>query len=112
MIFVLAVLTGMGVGSGGLYILYHTLIKDTPQAIAQGLNFAFFITASLGALAVNLKNGKISFYHTFILLPFGIFGAVVGAKLAVQIDRYVLSIIFGVMLIFVGFAGLVKILKK
>ena len=38
-----ALLAGMGVGGGGLLVLYLVFIKDMGQTMAQGLNLVFFI---------------------------------------------------------------------
>ena len=108
MTFLISVLTGLGVGSGGLYILYLTLIKNIPQAEAQGMNLAFFITAALTATVVNIIKKRISFPILAILLPFGIAGAAAGCYLASAISSKALSIAFGVLLITVGVTGAVK----
>ena len=44
--FVFAALAGMGIGSGGLLVLYLTLIRGTPQLSAQGFNLLFFLFSS------------------------------------------------------------------
>ena len=36
--FSIAVLSGMGIGSGGLFVIYLTLVSSTPQLAAQGLD--------------------------------------------------------------------------
>ena len=39
-----AIIASMGLGGGGVYIMYLTLVKNTPQINAQGLNLLFFIS--------------------------------------------------------------------
>ena len=112
MTFIIAVLTGLGVGSGGLYILWLTFIKNIPQAEAQGMNLAFFITAALAAATVNILKKRISFSSLFLILPCGIIGAAAGCKLASITDTKTLSVMFGAFLAAVGIAGLVKMRKK
>ena len=46
--FAAATLTGLGVGSGGLYLLWLTLFTDTPQTEAQGRNLIFCILVCQG----------------------------------------------------------------
>ena len=41
--FLTALLAGMGVGSGGLFVVFLTVFLDYPQLAAQGLNLYFFI---------------------------------------------------------------------
>ena len=112
MTFLISILTGLGVGSGGLYILYLTLIKNIPQAEAQGMNLAFFITATLSAAVVNIIKKRISFPILATVIPFGIVGAIAGCHLASAISSKALSVAFGALLITVGVAGAVKKGKK
>lgn len=112
MTFIISVLTGLGVGSGGLYILYLTLIKDVPQAEAQGMNLAFFITASLAAALVNIIKKRVSLSSLAIILPFGIIGAIAGCHIANDLDTRILSILFGILLTAVGVTGFVKMIRK
>ena len=112
MTFLIALLTGLGVGSGGLYILYLTFIKGISQAAAQGMNLAFFITATLAAAVVNIIKKRISFVSLLWVLPFGIIGALLGSHIASVIETKVLSIMFGVLLALVGIVGFIKLVKK
>ena len=112
MTFIIAVLTGLGVGSGGLYILWLTLIKNIPQAEAQGINLAFFITAALAAATVNIIKKRISFPILLYLLLCGIPGAIVGCKIASAVDTKILSVAFGIFLAAIGIAGFVRTIKK
>lgn len=112
MTFITALLTGLGVGSGGLYILYLTLIKNVPQAEAQGINLVFFITATLAAAVVNLINKRISFTSLLIVVPFGIVGAIAGCYTASVIDTKLLSVLFGVLIATAGVTGFLKLMKK
>ena len=41
--FLLAALSGMGVGGGGLFVIYLSLFTNTPQLTAQGMNLLFFL---------------------------------------------------------------------
>ena len=41
-----ATLSGMGLGSGGLMVIYLTLIRHVSQLPAQGFNLLFFLFAS------------------------------------------------------------------
>ncbi len=110
--FILALLTGLGVGSGGLYILYLTLFRDLPQAEAQGLNLIFFITASLAALTVNLIKKRIPFLPVLILFLSGSVGAVFGSLLADRINGRLLSVLFGALLALVGVFGFFALRRK
>ena len=40
--FLIATLSGLGIGSGGLLVIYLTLLDGMPQLRAQGVNLVFF----------------------------------------------------------------------
>ena len=52
-------LMGMGIGGGGLYIVYLTLLEGVPSHIARGTNLIFFAFAGISALAIHLKKRTI-----------------------------------------------------
>ena len=106
MSFIIAVLTGLGVGSGGLYILYLTLLRDMPQGEAQGLNLIFFIAASVAAAVINIIKKRVSFTAVLLFSVTGVLGTLLGAKLASVLDAKTLSIVFGVLLVMAGVAGI------
>ncbi len=110
--FILALLTGLGVGSGGLYILYLTLLRGVGQSEAQGLNLIFFITASLAAAFVNTAKKRILWTPVLLLFFSGVLGSFFGSLLAHRINEKVLSVMFGSMLVFIGGVGLIKKSKK
>ena len=42
-----SVLSGLGIGGGGLLVIYLAFFTDTPQITAQGINLLFFIFSSI-----------------------------------------------------------------
>ena len=54
-----AVLSGLGVGSGGLLVIYLTLIEGYEQIGAQGVNLLFFLFSSGSAMLYHLVHRKI-----------------------------------------------------
>ena len=57
--FIVAVLSGMGVGSGGLFVIWLTMTTDFPQLTSQGLNLLFFLFASGASMLVHLTKRTI-----------------------------------------------------
>ncbi len=114
--FIIAVLSGMGLGGGGLLVIYLTLFENTEQIIAQGANLAFFIIAATASTVINTKNKSIRWKTTLIMSAAGIFGAILGTYLAGATDPEILRKIFGGMLIFGGvsslFSSFVKLKQK
>ncbi len=105
--FLIAVLSGLGVGSGGLLVIYLTLVEKVPQLTAQGTNLIFFILASLSSLIFNLSKRRIPFGAVAIMAVLGICGSLVGTRLATLFSPEILKKIFGFMLVGSGIYSLV-----
>lgn len=110
--FLAAALSGLGVGSGGLLVIYLTLIAGLDQRIAQGINLLFFLFSGGAALAVHATHRKL--YPTAILLltVFGIGGSFLGSALAGILPPMLLRRCFGAMLVFSGILTLKRAQKK
>ncbi len=100
--FLAAALSGMGIGGGGIYILYLTLILNMQSAQARGINLAFFIVAALSSLAIHLKKRKICIPLVLITALGGITGALLGAHLSHIMNETLLQKAFGGFLVFCG----------
>ena len=55
----IAALSGMGVGGGGLLVIWLVLIMDMPSRTAQGINLVFFVISALAALPVHLRRRRL-----------------------------------------------------
>lgn len=76
-----ALLSGMGVGSGGFYLLYLTGVLGLSQYTAQGANLVFFTLATLSSTLLSLSGGRLSLSRLFPLLAVGTVGTLIGAAL-------------------------------
>ncbi len=109
---IIAILSGMGVGGGGLLVIYLTLFEETEQIVAQGVNLCFFIAVALASTIYNLKKKRIVWKITLILSASGVIFSLLGAWLAGVIDSSILRKIFGGMLVFGGGASLISSFGK
>ena len=100
--FLLAALSGMGVGGGGLFVIYLSLFTDTPQLAAQGMNLLFFLFSSGSSVLIHLQKRTLYWQAISIMALFGIFGALVGSGVSAYVDQGILRKIFGTMLVFSG----------
>ncbi len=100
--FLLSVLSGMGVGGGGLLVIYLSLYERIGQHTAQGINLIFFLAASLSALIVNLKRRRLCPTRLLITAFFGAISACFGAILASKAEVTLLRRLFGGLLILSG----------
>lgn len=107
-IFIIAALSGLGVGSGGILVIYLTLIEKVPQLTAQGANLIFFILASLASLIFNLPKRRIPYGAVILMSALGICGSLVGTYFAAMLPAEVLRKIFGIMLVGSGLYALKK----
>lgn len=107
--FAIALLSGMGIGSGGLFVIWLTLAENTPQLTAQGLNLLFFIFSSGASLTVHLSKRKIMWGAVALLTITGVGGALIGGYISGLINAAAMKKLFGAMLIL---SGLVSLMKK
>ena len=105
--FGIAVLSGMGVGSAGLFVLYLTAFAGLSQLQAQGLNLVFFL----------LSAGASFLYHVRRQIPWGLVaflilcavpGSLLGAGLMRRLDSATVRRLFGGMLTLAGGSSLIR----
>ena len=97
--FFTAILAGMGVGSGGIMVVWFTFAASMPQLEAQLLNLIFFAASSVAALFINLVKKRLSLSVVLPMAASGCIFAVGAALLAKEIDSSVLRKSFGILMI-------------
>ena len=110
--FIIALLSGMGVGSGGLLVIYLTLIEKVDQLTAQGINLLFFIFSAASSLLLHITRRKLYAGVILILGLCGVAGSLLGSTVAARLPAPVLRKIFGTMLVFCGILSLRQKPKK
>lgn len=106
--FAVALLSGLGVGGGGLFVVFLNLFTDMPQLTVQGINLLFFIFSSGSAVCVHLSRRRIFGTLAVTMAGFGIVGAAGGLILARFAGETLLRKIFGAMLVTTGLLTLQK----
>lgn len=107
-----ALLSGLGVGSGGLLVVFLTEYRNVGQLFAQGVNLIFFIFSSGAATAVNLRTRKICYGAVLLMSIGGTLGAITGALIASVLAPDLLRIGFGLMLLIGGIPALLRSIKS
>lgn len=107
-----AVLSGMGVGGGGLLVLYLVMVKSMGQTEAQGINLLFFIVSAVCSIIYNRKKRKIDYRLCSMLVLYGSFGALMGAYFASVVSPDVVRKTFGWLLCLCGIYTLISNKKK
>ncbi len=103
---IIAILSGLGVGSGGLLVIWLTEICGTSPIQARGMNLLFFVFSATAALLFHLKRRKINLNLALFLSLFALSGTLVGALVGKALDARILRQIFGGMLVFSGIYSL------
>ncbi len=106
---VVGILSGMGVGSAGLFVLYLTGVEGMAQAEAQGLNLIFYLFAAGASLLLNIKKQSVSPRIVAVLTLCAVPGAMFGSYLAGVMDATLLRRLFGGML---GLLGLKTLFSR
>lgn len=110
--FIIAALSGMGVGGGGLFVVYLGLFTDTPQLMAQGINLLFFLFSCGSSVCVNLAKRHIFGTVVLTMALFGILGSLLGTFFSSIVSEGLLRKIFGGMLVVSGILSLKSYLRQ
>ena len=105
----ISVLAGLGIGGGGLLVIYLILVKDISQIESQGINLLFFVAAGAASLIIHVKKRKLELRNIIIMIIFGSLGAVAGSLTANFTDGAVVKKIFGGFLLV---SGLIELFSK
>ncbi len=103
-----AVLSGLGIGSAGLFVLYLTLVAGFAQPEAQGLNLVFFLLSAGSALLVHIRERRIPYRLVVFLAACAIPGALLGSYLVRVLDATLIRRLFGGMLVVTGLPTLLR----
>ncbi|MBO5312470.1 MAG: sulfite exporter TauE/SafE family protein [Clostridia bacterium] len=104
--FLIFTLMGMGVGGGGLFVIFLTLCLNYPQLLAQGTNLLLFIVAGISSLLFHIAKRRISLSLVLSMILFGSLGSVVFSRLAHTVSPEYAKIALGALLIVSGFLTL------
>lgn len=100
--FLSGVLGAMGMGGGGVLMIYLVLFAGLKQTLAQGINLIFFIPSAIIATLIYWKKNLIEWRVVFPICGLGMIGVIVGASVSFFIDANILRKFFGFLLIFMS----------
>lgn len=106
------VLAGLGVGSGGIFVVCLRLFGGVDQLVAQSLNLIFFVASSGAAFVVNAAKKRIVWSAVFWVSLTGCLTAIGGATIAHELGSELLGKLFGIMLITCGVISLLNTRKE
>ena len=111
-VFVSAIISSMGLGGGGILILYLSLFKNIEQLPAQGTNLLFFIPCAVTALCIYIKEKLIKFKIILPIVLGGLAGVLSGYFLLRYLNPVYIRKAFAVMLILSGIISLFNVKKQ
>ena len=97
-----AVLSALGMGGGGILLIYLTAYAGMAQQAAQGVNLVFFIPVATVAIVIHAKNKLICWRVVLPCVVVGLAGVWLGARLALGMDSALLGKLFGGFLLIIG----------
>ena len=110
--FLAAVLSGLGVGSAGIFVLYLTAWAGLGQAEAQGVNLLFYLISGGASMLLHARRRNIPWRLVAFLVVSAIPGTLLGTYLVRIMDAELLRRLFGGMLIVTGLPALLQGSKK
>ena len=106
------IISGMGMGGGTILIFLLTTFAGIEQHIAQATNLIYFIPTAISAIIVNYKEKNIDTKLAISVSIFGIIGAIIGTKFAVNTDVQKLRKLFGIFLAIIAIHEIYTLFKE
>ncbi len=91
-------LGAMGLGGGGVLIIFLTLWGGLDQRAAQGVNLLLFLPCAALALFFHARKGLVHWRAALFAAAGGVFGALAGSALSGVLDAGLLRKLFALML--------------
>lgn len=105
-------LGAMGMGGGGILVIFLAVCTDLPQSTAQGINLLFFIPIGILSIIMYHREGLIKWR---LVLPFAVFGictSLLGAYISNSIEDIWLRRGFGIFLLIMAIKELFSKCEK
>lgn len=99
---IIAILSGLGIGSGGLFVIFLTAVYGVSVTQARGMNLLFFVFSASAALILHSLRRRIDLSLALKLAIFSLIGTLIGTRIAAHIDPSLLRQLFGTFLIICG----------
>jgi len=96
------IIGAMGLGGGGVLLIYLTVFAGIQQIEAQGINLIFFLPCAVTAIIIYSKKSLIKWRIVLPYAIFGILGTIIGSFLTDIIGGQTLQTVFGAGLLLLG----------
>ncbi len=106
--FLSGIIGSMGMGGGGILLIYLSVFKNVNQLKAGGINLIFFIPIAILSLIIYTVKKQIKWQTTILISVSGVAGALLGTYLATVIGNKWLGKIFGGFILLLGIIELFR----
>lgn len=107
-----ALLAGMGIGGGALFVMLSTIFLGYEQKEAQLVNLIMFIAVGISSAISNFKNKKIEKNVLIKIIPLIIIGSIVGTIFMKKIENEKLRTYFSIFMMLIGIYEIISSLIK
>ncbi|HKW06280.1 MAG TPA: sulfite exporter TauE/SafE family protein [Candidatus Dormibacteraeota bacterium] len=101
----------IGIGGGALFVPTMTVGASISQAIAQGTSLVAIVPTALVSTITHIREGNVLRQAALWMGGGGVFGAVLGALVAVEVPGPILARVWGAFLLFTAYRLLVQALR-
>ena len=103
--------SGTGMGGGTILILILSVFMGVEHHLAQATNFIFFVPTSIIIIITMIKEKLINWKIAIPVSISGIIGAVIGARVSVNMNVNTLKKYFGIFLIMITIYEIYSLIK-
>ena len=107
----LSVLAGLGVGSGGLFLIFLSAATSLQGETAVYCNLLFFIAAASSSAVIHLRSKRLDSPFLLRILLLGIPSALLGRAVSALLPSWITQIALGIFLVFSGIFSLIAAKK-
>lgn len=100
-----------GIGGGVVIVPSTVLLLGLDQHEAQGTSLVAIVFTAVAGTIVNLRNKRVRLVDGLVAGVGGVIGSLIGSQLALGIEGRTLSIIFGLLVLFVAVRSLFQTLR-
>lgn len=98
----------MGLGGGGVLIIYLTLFSGLGQITSQGINLIFFAFIAFISVVIYSYKKLIDWNLVLPTALLGIPGSIIGFYFSSLVDSQILNKLFGVLILIIGISQIFK----
>ena len=101
-----------GIGGGVVIVPATVFFLGLAQHEAQGTSLAAIVLTAVAGTAVNMRNDRVRLVDGLVVGAGGLIGSIVGSRLALGTEGMILSLLFGLLVVFVAVRTLYRAFRS